>query len=293
MDTADQTVAARIADAWNVLIKPDQPEPARPATLVTSRCVGTERLAERAGTALRREDALIVELGPNIVRHAVTSKAPAMWKSGHVSVGEVWKLCREYAYMPRLRDISVLEDAVRADLSLITWEREGFALATGYDAQTGRYQGLAIPHEDDFAGISDSTLLVMPDVALQQRDAEKADQPPGTPGAPGETLTRPDVRYPETNDEIEVVHNADFHGVRRLDPEMYGRDWNKIANEVIAHLASVDGVPLEITVDIRANSRSGIPDAKSTDRLRERQRCSNSRLPASRIRTPTGFGTVL
>ena len=71
---------------------------------MTSRCVGTERLADRAGTALRREDAFIVELGPNIIRHAITSKAPAVWKSGHVSVGDVWKLCREYAYMPRLRD---------------------------------------------------------------------------------------------------------------------------------------------------------------------------------------------
>jgi hypothetical protein len=253
MDTADQTVAARIADAWNVLIKPDQPDPARPHNLVTSRCVGADRLAERAGTALRREDALIVELGPNIIRHSLTSKAPTVWKSGHVSVGHVWKLYREYAYMPRLRDISVLEDAVRGGLNLLTWDLEGFALATGYDTEAGRYEGLAIPHEDDFAGISDSTLLVMPEVALQQRSAEAGRGPERKP--------RPEII--DNPPEVEAVHNTEFHGVRRLDPEMYGRDWNKIASEVIAHLASVDGIELEITVDIRAHAAAGVPDTKA------------------------------
>jgi hypothetical protein len=255
MDTADQTVAARIADAWNVLIKPDQPDPARPATLITSRCVGAERLAERAGTALRRLDALIVELGPNIIRHSVTSKAPTVWQSGHVSVGDVWRLCREYAYMPRLRDISVLEDAVRAGLNFITWDLEGFALATGYDAEAERYEGLAIPHEDDFAGISDSTLLVMPEVAQQQRAAEGGKGPEPKP--------RPDIVITDKNPKVEVLYNTEFHGVRRLDPEMYGRDWNKIASEVIAHLASVDGMELEITVDIRAHAAAGVPDSKA------------------------------
>jgi predicted AAA+ superfamily ATPase len=258
MDTTDETVNARINDAWTVLIKPDQPDPARPAGLVTSRCAGSERMAERAGKTLRREDALVVDLGANVIRYAVTSKAPAAWASGHVSAGEVWKLCREYPYMPRLRDISVLEDAVRAALSLITWEREGFALATGYDEQAGRYQGLAIPHEDDFAGISDSTLLVMPEVALRQRYAERAESPAES-GRQAEK--KPDVVHHEP--KIDVVYNADFHGVRRLDPEMYGRDWNKIANEVIAHLAAVDGVDLQITVDIRAHAPDGIPEGKA------------------------------
>ena len=58
------------------------------------------------------------------------------------------------------------------------------------------------------------------------------------------------------------MHNAEFHGVRRLDPEMYGRDWNKIANEVIAHLASVD----EASRDHRRHPSAlppGVPDAKA------------------------------
>jgi hypothetical protein len=193
MDTADKTVAARISDAWTVLIKPSQPKPGEPPTLVTSKCVGADRLAERAGITLRREDALIVDLGPNIIRHELTAKVPDVLATGHASIGEVWKLCREYAYMPRLRDFTVLEAAVRDQLTLITWHIEGFALATGYDADSDRYQGLAIPLVDDFAGISDSTLLVMPERALAQRSQEIADQGDGDQEAPTPGGTDVDV----------------------------------------------------------------------------------------------------
>jgi predicted AAA+ superfamily ATPase len=259
MDTADTTVAARISDAWTVLIKPSQPKPGEPPSLVTSRCVGADRLAERAGITLRREDALIVDLGPNIIRHEVAAKVPDMLASGHVSVGEVWKLCCEYAYMPRLRDFTVLEAAVRDQLTLITWEVEGFALATGY---SDRYEGLAIPLVNDFGGISDSTLLVLPDRALAQRSTEGAEQTAGGQGSTS-TATGSGIDIVHPRKDVQVVHNAAFHGVRRLDPEMYGRDWAKIASEVLAHLASVDRVDLEITVDIRAHAPEGVPDAKA------------------------------
>src|SRR6202034_2259475 len=50
---------------------------------------------------------------------------------------------------------------------------QGFAVATGYDSTTGRYIGLALPHEDTPPQLTDSTLLVRPDLARAQRDAER------------------------------------------------------------------------------------------------------------------------
>lgn len=263
MDAAGQTAENRISEAWQILIRPDQPDPARPATLITSRCSGSEQLADRAGQALKRQDALITELGPNVIRHAVLTNTPSVWESGHVSVGEVWDLCRQYAYMPRLADRTVLDGAVRAVLGMLTWHREGFALATGYDKAADTYQGLAIPHEDDSAQVSDSTLLIKPEVASAQREQDQAEATDETEAAgPNARDPQADIHRP-TELAVEVVRNAEFHGVQRLDPERYGRDWSKLADEVLSHLANADGVDLEITVDVRAHASSGIPDDKA------------------------------
>lgn len=54
----------------------------------------------------------------------------------------------------------------------MTWEIDGFALATGYDESTGRFDGLAIPHQDSFDLITDAVLLVEPAAAQRQRREE-------------------------------------------------------------------------------------------------------------------------
>ncbi len=53
-------------------------------------------------------------------------------------------------------------------------ETQGFAVATGYDSATGQYTGLTLPDEDPVPQLTDSTLLVRPDLARAQREAERA-----------------------------------------------------------------------------------------------------------------------
>jgi hypothetical protein len=43
-----------------------------------------------------------------------------------------------YVYLPRLKDPSVLAGAIRDGVSLLTGERETFALANSFDEATGR-----------------------------------------------------------------------------------------------------------------------------------------------------------
>ena len=57
--------------------------------------------------------------------------------------------------------------------------------------------------------------------------------------------------------------NTRFFGTVRLDPERYGRDINRLYQEVIQHLAAPDGVDLEITVEITASKKDGFPDDKT------------------------------
>jgi hypothetical protein len=57
--------------------------------------------------------------------------------------------------------------------------------------------------------------------------------------------------------------NTCFFGTVRLDPERYGRDINRLYQEVIQHLAAPEGVELEITVEITASKKDGFPDDKT------------------------------
>jgi hypothetical protein len=116
------------------------------------------------------------------------NKVPQIWKDGHVSIGALWGLYCQYPYMPRLRDRKVSEEGV-VDLPLI-WETDAFALATGFDAASGRYVGLWVPGDTNSApSPADSLLLVRPDVATHQREHEAPTPPEPGPG-PG-SVPRP------------------------------------------------------------------------------------------------------
>jgi len=51
-----------------------------------------------------------------------------------------------------------------------------------------------------------------------------------------------------------------FHGTVSLDPTRVGRDASRIADEVIAHLAGLAGVEVEVTLEISARVQGGIPE---------------------------------
>ena len=48
----------------------------------------------------------------------------------------------------------------------------------------------------------------------------------------------------------------------KIDPERYGRELNRLQQEIIQHLAAPEGVDLEISVEITARKQDGYPDDK-------------------------------
>ena len=63
------------------------------------------------------------------IRHQLNTTAKPLWATGHVSVGDLWKLYAAYAYMPRLRDRAALNAGLRN--APLLWEQDWFALAEG------------------------------------------------------------------------------------------------------------------------------------------------------------------
>jgi hypothetical protein len=105
-------------------------------------------------------------------------------------------------------------------------------------------------------------LLVKPDVAAKQLEAEtvKAAQgtPPGTPGSPTPGPTASPGGKP--GPAAPAAQPKRFHGTVTLDATRVGRDASRIADEVISHLAGVVGAKVTVTLEIEAEVPTGAPD---------------------------------
>jgi len=129
-------------------------------------------LAVRASKKLRSDELLVTALAGTRLRMDL-DRVP-LWRGDHVEIRQLGEDFARYLYLPRLKNTAVLAGAVRDGLTLFTWERETFAYADSFDEVAGRYRGLrggqhvAIP-DTDAPG-----LLVKPDIARRQLDAESA-----------------------------------------------------------------------------------------------------------------------
>ena len=263
---ADDTVTLRIAGAYIWALIPEQPDAARPATWQAAKADGSqEHLAERVSAKLRQGGLLATTYGARNVRMDLDGPLHAAWSHGHLAVAELWSYYRRYPYLTRLRDRSVLDAALRSGLDEITWEIEGFALADGYDDATGHYRGLAIPHENTFGPITDTTLVVTPAAARAQRDAERkealaqqASETASDSGVESSTPASP-VAAPAAAEEANLGPAATtrFYGVIKVNPERYGRDLARVAQEVLQHLAADPTTKLDVTIEVTATSDEG------------------------------------
>jgi predicted AAA+ superfamily ATPase len=269
---ADDTVRRRIAGAYIWVLAPEQPDPARPAHWHVVKAEGSqEQLADRVSAKLRQGGLLATTYGARNVRMDLDGPLRAAWQRGHVSVGDLWSYYYRYPYLTCLRDRSVLEGALRAGLDDMMWESEGFALAESYDDATGRYDGLASYAGGVVATLPDTALVVQPKLAAAQQAADRnalvlSDQT-GDQAATsdvGATVPKPGIGATAGTTVVEPapVFNRRFFGVVKLNPERYGRDFSRIAQEILQHLAVVDGTVLEVTVEISAANDTGFPPDK-------------------------------
>src|SRR5262249_45365420 len=154
---AHRTVDLRIGDAYHWVIVPVQ-DPGGQVFWEALKADGArERLAERASDKLTQSDLLRTVHDARNIRYDLDRDLASVWQRGYIQVGDLWHYYCQYPYLHRLRDRTVLDDGIRAVDGLLTWDAEAFALASGYDDQSGRYVGLVIPHQNPIGHISDKT----------------------------------------------------------------------------------------------------------------------------------------
>ena len=251
LENADRTVAARVPECYQWLLVPMQSSAQATIEWQGLKLSGSDNLAVRASKKLVNEELLIPSLGATRLRMEL-DRVP-LWRGDHVAIKQLVDDFARYTYLPRLADSSVLINAVRDGLNLLTWAEDSFAYAESYDEAANRYRGLRAGQNVSISE-SDAGLLVRPETAKRQIEAERK-----TTGELLETegpLTEEKEREREEREKAPKAPRR-FHGTVELDPERVGRDASEIADEVVAHLTGIVGADVRVTLEIEAEIPGG------------------------------------
>ncbi len=252
---ADGAVTARLPETYQWLLVPEQAKPQSPIAWQAIRLSGGDALAVRASKKLRNDDLLVTTLGSTVLRKHL-DEVP-LWPGDHVAIKPLIEHFARYHYLPRLAGPEVLVNAIRDGVALLTWRSDTFAYAESYDEAAARYRGLRGGQVVSLSAES-AALLVKPDLALRQMDAETPTPAPGPSHSPDPGSGS--GRGPEPSPLPPEPKLRRFHGTVSLSPTRVGRDASRIADEVIAHLAGQVGAEVTVTLEIEASLPDGASD---------------------------------
>jgi predicted AAA+ superfamily ATPase len=262
---AESAMTARLPETWQWLLVPVQHTPQDAVSWEVSRVTGSDPLAVRASRKLRSDMLLLINFAPTMLRLEL-DRIP-LWRGNHVPIRQLVEDFARYLYLPRLREPAVLLQTIMNGLGLLTWAQESFALADSYDEESGRYRGL---RSGDLFTLTDAhtpELLVKPDVAFRQLEADRkacsaaqSDASSDDPAATQHVSQQPDEAQTADPKPAPAARPRRFHGTVTLDTTRVGRDAGKIAEEVIAHLAGLVGAKVQVTIEIDAEVPDGVPE---------------------------------
>ncbi|MBS0471294.1 MAG: DUF499 domain-containing protein [Proteobacteria bacterium] len=254
-------VAARLPETYQWLLVPEQKNAQAKIEWHSIRLSGTEALAARATKKLKSDELLIGSLAASRLRMEL-DRVP-LWRGNDVPVRQIIEDFARYLYLPRIKDSNILMEAMREGFESLTWQKDSFAYADSFDDKEGRYRGLRCGQVVNISASDPIGLLVKPDVASAQREAEDAattvEHAAKAATGYGSSTVAP------TGDPVGVGHGKGtvptrFYGSVELDSTRVGRDAGRIADEVVAHLAGLVGSTVKVTLEIDARAPSGVPE---------------------------------
>jgi hypothetical protein len=134
--SADGVVTARIPEAYQWLLVPVQSTPQAAPEWQAMRLTGSDPLAVRASRKLKNDELLITSFAATRLRMEL-DRVP-LWRGDHVAIKQLVEDFGRYLYLPRLAEPSVLVEAVRQGVALLTWDEDAFAYAESFDEEAAR-----------------------------------------------------------------------------------------------------------------------------------------------------------
>ena len=260
---SDATVAVRLNEAYSWLLIPTQ-EGTDPIVWEATRIPGLDdNPVAKAIAKVRNDQQLITKWSPILLKMELDNW---LWKDeDHISLKRVWECLATYLYLSRLRDSDVLLDTVREGI-----KTQAFGYANSVD-DTGQYNGLQFGSIDGSIYLDDESVLIKPDVAVEQLKADAAQQPdseyPEPPEPPPET-NQGNAPYTTPGGQTAGTGTAPpqaeapkrFYGTVNLDRIRTGPEAQRVIEEVVQHLTGLPGADVKITMDIEAKVSDGVPE---------------------------------
>ena len=256
---SNETVGMRLNEAYCWLLIPTQ-EGTDPITWEGIRLPGAqENPVAKAVQKVSSDEQLIPQWSPALLRMELDQW---LWKEeSHISLKRVWECLATYLYLPRLCNSDVLLATVREGIQTQEW----FGYANSVDADE-RYTGLQFGGASGSIYLDDQSVLVKPDVARKQREADAAPPTEGVlpqPLPPDSQTKEPTGSYtPGTGGKTappQGTRPKRFYGTVNLDPMRASRDAQKIIDEVVQHLTSLSNATVVVTMEIQAVTSDGFP----------------------------------
>jgi len=250
----DGTTDARIKEAYCWLLVPniDKAVDIKTIVLDTHRISGgKESIIASAAQKMVQSQAVIPQWAPEPLRLELDN---LLWRDAdNIVVDKLWEYLCTYCYLPRLSDYSVLETAIRAGVK----SEDFFAFASGFDGS--RYDGLKL--NQDIENVERSGYLVKVDTAKKQLDEDKRKSQESVDKSPsGHDYPPPPVGGSVVVEEQRPsLKNKRFFMSARLDTLRIGNDVRQLNDEIIRHLASIDGAEVELSLELHVKSPDGFP----------------------------------
>lgn len=271
---ADAEVERLLKATWSHGLVPEQAATVGASiNLVEVRAEGGDSPVGSFARKLEAEGRLATVLGGSNLRMELDSKG--LWRERDaIPLQELYEYFAQYPYLLRLRDESVLKNAVMAGITSLAWQAETFAYADAYDAAKDSYIGLVAG--SDAANVQIDMvrgLLVNPEIAAAQFAGAHAAAASGIAthehalqfGAQGGAPDGPAAGG--GNSTFTAIRpRRFFQRVTVTDPTMLPRVVNKLGNDIVALLAA-KGAKVEVSIEVSGDLESGI-DASLEERLR-------------------------
>lgn len=206
-----------------------------------NRLIGDESIVSRAAAKMIQNEQIITKWAPSLLLMELDK---LLWKDdNHIQVKKLWDYLTTYCYLPRLANISVLEDTIRAGVA----SDESFAIASSFNGE--KYTGLR--YKNAVAEVYPSDYLVKVIVALKQLLEKPEPEPSPRPDPEPEPGPGPDGNPPTHPNETRFFMNVKLDNVRVI------RDLQKYLDEVISHLNDVDNCTVELSLEVNAQAENG------------------------------------
>ncbi len=243
-------VDSQLAEAYSWLLAPGKAKAGAKIRWERLPLRGGGGLVERVATRAKKDELLIPELGPSMLRREM-DQVP-LWDGDHVAIGKLMGYYASLLELPRVAGPQVLAETISRGLGSLSWKTDGFAWAEDYDEDEQRYVGLnagaVMRVTEDSKG-----LLVHP------RAAQPPPEPVTTDPIPPDPIP-PDPIPPDDPPTPRPRPVRRYFGSVKLDPVRLGAGASDIGAEILQHLTALSGADVTVTLEIEASRRSGFPD---------------------------------